>query len=766
MANVFAGGAECSGGNAMSGLMKQYSRDRSLQQDHTTRGSQRDRGAGSSLFRRGRQAARPGIEANMADEFLRKTASDTRSAAGGAFEFGALGKELDAIPDLGGPPPEALARHPAHAEWAADFAHEERQHALVPGGASAMAHPEWQEFDQAFTAAAGRTEARSMSGWESEFAQFDAQHSLGQASSGAAVDPAMHEQFEKAFEQAGTAWETEFAEQHGDAWASEFTKEQDATTDNMDSRAALAATAGQVVDIVNESDNPKFKQSSFLQFMRKLRDQEVVVEGNKVVEQRPPVGEAASWTAEFAQEQRPGGWASEFAGESSAQAEQRGGWASEFSGTQNDATQGSWSAQFEQQQQQQQQQQTGGPQEHALGDQWAAEFAQQQEHVDAEAPGTLSSEQERLREWTETYRQNIAHLAQEPEDQQWQELAKAWELQAARGDDGLGYEASINAEYDHYPFQMDNPYMRDPAALSAARLPTQYRSLQERIMEHEAVVQLDPTNAEAWHQLGQLQQENERDAAAIAAFRNALSHINDAEAAGDARISLAVAYANENCRSDAYAELERWITEHPVYGRAAGKAPAIPGSDAAFANDRHARVEQAMLRAVQARPDVLDARLQTSLGVLFNLSGEPEKAVDCFRAAVQARPADHMLWNRLGASLANSGHFPEALDAYRHALELRPEYVRVRYNVGITCVNLGQHREAAEHLLTALALQLPNVNGPMNAHSSMPPAVHSTATTDSLWTALRMTMNLLERPDLAARCDERNIGAFQGEFDF
>jgi tetratricopeptide (TPR) repeat protein len=86
-----------------------------------------------------------------------------------------------------------------------------------------------------------------------------------------------------------------------------------------------------------------------------------------------------------------------------------------------------------------------------------------------------------------------------------------------------------------------------------------------------------------------------------------------------------------------------------------------------------------------------DGDVHTVLGVLYNLSRDYDKAIASFQTALQLKPRDYSLWNKLGATQANSARSADAIYAYQEALDLKPNYVRAWSNMGIGYANQVHH---------------------------------------------------------------------------
>ncbi|KAJ2351285.1 hypothetical protein GGF43_004075 [Coemansia sp. RSA 2618] len=520
---------------------------------------------------------------------------------------------------------------------------------------------------------------------------------------------------------------------------------------NVTSDDDLARTAAQILETVRDSPNPKFKNSEFFSFMQQLADKQATIDGDQVVtgdKQKQAETSGPTWATEF--EKR----ADELVNRESAArvAEQTPADGKIVSEEFARGLERNWAEEFEQT--------LDGP----LNESSVSGHPQDVD-VALEQPSSEYVHREADSDWLERFKDNIQPMLNE-QDREWLDTQKEWE---SLGSLEASYRAT-DPELNVYHFQRNNYYESMTSetlhdSIQHMRQNPEAASLGDTIMAMESAVTQNPQDAAMWLQLGLKQQENEQEQAAIAALRKAITL--DPESLG-AHLALAVSYTNEGYQMDAYDELHEWVARHDRYKSLVPEtAPESMGSS----DTRKAYVQDLYIKAARMSPGQdWDPDVQVALGVLFNISAEYEKAVDCFKAALSKRPDDYILWNRLGATQAHVGNNSEATAAYFRALEIHPSFIRARYNMSLASTNMGQHREAAENCLIALSLQqreMQTIDSKGKAAqmdgAQMVPASGMSST---IWNALQLSMYMMGEPKLAEACEKQDLEAFRQKFDF
>ena len=345
-----------------------------------------------------------------------------------------------------------------------------------------------------------------------------------------------------------------------------------------------------------------------------------------------------------------------------------------------------------------------------------------------------------LDQWTEQYEQNLQEnkdFTTTANDTEWTDMNKDFKTEDGYVDNaGYGYTFDqVRHRYEPYKFNENNNYLinapQDPQYVE--ELYNIDSSMNESIKALEAAVQLT-NDAFSWFCLGVRHYENEHDMNAIYALRKCVER----EPMKEAYATLAVVYTNENFRLDAFDAITKWLDLTPEFENIS------VAKTAKIDDDLYARV----LKCMELQP--MDADLNVMMGVLCHLRNDLPLAAECFKTALIEKPLDHKLWNKLGATYANSQQTELARDAYFKALELHPSFIRARYNLAIACISENNYKEAIEHVLQSLKLQTQE-NQPAS---------------DSLWSTLKMACLMLNRSDLGAKCDEKELDAFHAEFVF
>jgi peroxin-5 len=85
--------------------------------------------------------------------------------------------------------------------------------------------------------------------------------------------------------------------------------------------------------------------------------------------------------------------------------------------------------------------------------------------------------------------------------------------------------------------------------------------------------------------------------------------------------------------------------------------------------------------------------------------------------------------------------------------------VFLRFNLGIACINLRRYEEAAQNILDALVLQ--DSDGVRDSDGLND---KRGVTSSTLWDTLKTTCLHMQKIELAALCDRRDLDAFRNAF--
>ncbi|EEB05679.2 peroxisomal targeting signal receptor Pex5 [Schizosaccharomyces japonicus yFS275] len=253
----------------------------------------------------------------------------------------------------------------------------------------------------------------------------------------------------------------------------------------------------------------------------------------------------------------------------------------------------------------------------------------------------------------------------------------------------------------------------------------------------EVAVLQDSKNANAWAKLGWMHTMLGNDSRSAEAFRNYVAlQPND----HGALLELAVAYVNTERTTEALLTIEHWL--HATFPDMSSKFKQISGfydsQDGATDIDK---MRACLLETIYSnQSDKLQIDLQSALGLMMFLSGDFEKAYDCYHYAVEHNPTKPEYWNKQGASATNCERHVEGIESYKSALRVMPQFVRPLSNLAISSINLRCYKEATDYILEALDLVNDKKGILANCESNV-----------ELWGLLRKVLLIgLERTDLAS----------------
>lgn len=242
--------------------------------------------------------------------------------------------------------------------------------------------------------------------------------------------------------------------------------------------------------------------------------------------------------------------------------------------------------------------------------------------------------------------------------------------------------------------------------------------LQEAENLYRSILQTQPTNPYANHNLGVLAVSMNKSEAALPLFESALEVNPNIE---QFWISYIDALIKENQFENGRQALEKAkkagfvgdklnaldvqlirTSQEQAKGKLLPPQTEIDSMLASYERDQYEMAGELALSITKKFPDhLLSWKI---LGALYGQAGQDEEALIAYQNAVRIDHKDAEPHSNMGIVLSKLGRFEEAEASYRHAIELNPDFSVAHYNLGHMLNGLGRIEEAIASYRQAISI--------------------------------------------------------------
>ena len=276
--------------------------------------------------------------------------------------------------------------------------------------------------------------------------------------------------------------------------------------------------------------------------------------------------------------------------------------------------------------------------------------------------------------------------------------------------------------------------------------------LQEAAHVYQAILESQPKNPDANHNLGLIAISTNQIAAALTLFRNALDVNSRVE---QFWFSYIDALVKNNQLKDAKQaikkakkkginskDLEAFLSQSKVTANNEAPSQALLNSlSEYYQNGQFSDAENLATSITQKYPT--HPFSWKILGVVLKQTGKINESLTAMRKSVRLAPHDAEAHSNLSVTLQGLGNWEEAEASLKQAIALKPDHAEAHNNLGMTLQELGRLEEAEASYTQAIALQ-PHM---AEAHSNLGVMLQELGRLDEA--AVSYTRAIALKPDYA-----------------